>query len=372
MKRIAFIFGTRPETIKMAPVIHEMMKRKIFTPLVIVTGQHREMLEQALSNFEIQPDYSLDVMTSNQTLSSLSAKILLELEPVIKNETIECVCVQGDTTSTFIGALVAYYHQLPVAHIEAGLRTGDKYKPFPEEVNRMMTGAIADVHFAPTQESKLNLISENHKENTVFVTGNTSIDALLWVLKNKSNTLETVLNNHDIDIENDKFILLTTHRRENFGLPMENSLNSVRELSEMYPDLKVIMPVHFNPNVREKVDSILKNHKRVILIEPLDYVNFCHLMNKAHLIITDSGGIQEEAPSLGKPLLVLREKTERPEGVASGTAILVGTDKELILRHAKNLLNNKDEYQKMSDIKNPYGDGNASVLINDQLERMYN
>lgn len=372
MKRIAFIFGTRPETIKMAPVIHEMAKRNRFKPVVIVTGQHREMLEQALNNFEITPDYSLDVMTSNQTLSSLSAKVLLELEPVIKNENIECVCVQGDTTSTFIGALVAYYHQLPVAHIEAGLRTGDKYKPFPEEVNRMMTGAIADIHFAPTQESKCNLLAEKHKPDTVHVTGNTSIDALLWVLKNKTNTLDNVFGNLDIDIEKDKFILLTTHRRENFGLPMENSLNSVRDIAEIYPDLKVIMPVHFNPNVREKVDSILKSHSRVILIEPLDYVNFCHLMNKAHIIITDSGGIQEEAPSLGKPLLVLRDKTERPEGVASGTAILVGTDRELIIKHAKNLLDNEGEYQKMSDVKNPYGDGKASVLINDQLERMYN
>jgi len=369
-KRILIIFGTRPETIKFAPVIQALQARTDeFETAVAVTGQHREMLHQALDIFGINPDFDLDIMRADQDLFDVSINALKGLGEVMKAFQPDCVLVQGDTTSTFIGALAAFYVKAKVGHIEAGLRTFNRWNPFPEEGNRKLTSCVTDLHFAPTEQSKQNLLGEGYPEADVFITGNTSIDALLWVLKNTQPEFDKVLTPEQLEVIEDRFILLTTHRRENFGKPMEDSLLAVCDIVERHPEVKVVMPVHFNPNVRSKVDQILRGNPNIILIEPLDYLNFAHLMGKAELILTDSGGVQEEAPTLGKPILVLRETTERPEGVDSGTAKLVGSDRELIVAEASKLLSDKGAYEAMANKVNPYGDGNAAARIVDAMSK---
>ncbi|MDQ7076130.1 MAG: UDP-N-acetylglucosamine 2-epimerase (non-hydrolyzing) [Gammaproteobacteria bacterium] len=367
-KRILIVFGTRPETIKFAPVIQALKaKTDEFETAIAVTGQHREMLHQALAIFAIKPDFDLDIMRANQDLFDVSIHALQGLKEVMKEFNPDCVLVQGDTTSTFIGALAAFYMKAKVGHIEAGLRTFNRWNPFPEEGNRKLTSCVTDLHFAPTAQSRQNLLGEGYSEADIFITGNTSIDALLWVLENTQPEFEKVLTAEQCEVIEGRFILLTTHRRENFGKPMEDSLLAVCDIVERHPDVKVVMPVHFNPNVRSKVDQILRGNKNIILIEPLDYLNFAHLMGKAELILTDSGGVQEEAPTLGKPILVLRETTERPEGIESGTAKLVGSDRELIVAEASRLLSDKAAYEAMANKANPYGDGKAAQRIVDAM-----
>jgi len=369
-KRILIIFGTRPETIKFAPVIQALQARTDeFETAVAVTGQHREMLHQALDIFGIKPDVDLDIMRADQDLFDVSINALKGLGGVMKSFQPDCVLVQGDTTSTFIGALAAFYVKAKVGHIEAGLRTFNRWNPFPEEGNRKLTSCVTDLHFAPTEQSKQNLLGEGYAAADIFVTGNTSIDALLWVLGNTQPEFDKVLTPEQLEVIEGRFILLTTHRRENFGKPMEDSLLAVCDIVERHPEVKVVMPVHFNPNVRSKVDQILRGNPNIILIEPLDYLNFAHLMGKAELILTDSGGVQEEAPTLGKPILVLRETTERPEGVDSGTAKLVGSDRELIVAEASKLLSDKNAYEAMANKVNPYGDGNAAERIVDAMSK---
>jgi len=369
-KRILIIFGTRPETIKFAPVIQALQARTDeFETAVAVTGQHREMLHQALDIFGIKPDFDLDIMRADQDLFDVSINALKGLGGVMKSFQPDCVLVQGDTTSTFIGALAAFYVKAKVGHIEAGLRTFNRWNPFPEEGNRKLTSCVTDLHFAPTEQSKQNLLGEGYADADIFVTGNTSIDALLWVLGNTQPEFAKVLTPEQLEVIEGRFILLTTHRRENFGKPMEDSLLAVCDIVERHPDVKVVMPVHFNPNVRSKVDQILRGNENIILIEPLDYLNFAHLMGKAELILTDSGGVQEEAPTLGKPILVLRETTERPEGVDSGTAKLVGSDRELIVAEASKLLSDKIAYAAMANKVNPYGDGKAAARIVDAMSK---
>ncbi len=369
-KRILIIFGTRPETIKFAPVIQALQARTDeFETAVAVTGQHREMLHQALDIFGIKPDVDLDIMRADQDLFDVSINALKGLGGVMKSFQPDCVLVQGDTTSTFIGALAAFYVKAKVGHIEAGLRTFNRWNPFPEEGNRKLTSCVTDLHFAPTEQSKQNLLGEGYAAADIFVTGNTSIDALLWVLGNTQPEFAKVLTPEQLEVIEGRFILLTTHRRENFGKPMEDSLLAVCDIVERHPEVKVVMPVHFNPNVRSKVDQILRGNPNIILIEPLDYLNFAHLMGKAELILTDSGGVQEEAPTLGKPILVLRETTERPEGVDSGTAKLVGSDRELIVAEASKLLSDKNAYEAMANKVNPYGDGNAAERIVDAMSK---
>jgi len=369
-KRILIIFGTRPETIKFAPVIQALQARTDeFETAVAVTGQHREMLHQALDIFGIKPDFDLDIMRADQDLFDVSINALKGLGGVMKAFQPDCVLVQGDTTSTFIGALAAFYVKAKVGHIEAGLRTFNRWNPFPEEGNRKLTSCVTDLHFAPTEQSKQNLLGEGYDDADIFVTGNTSIDALLWVLGNTQPEFAKVLTPEQLEVIEGRFILLTTHRRENFGKPMEDSLLAVCDIVERHPEVKVVMPVHFNPNVRSKVDQILRGNENIILIEPLDYLNFAHLMGKAELILTDSGGVQEEAPTLGKPILVLRETTERPEGVDSGTAKLVGSDRELIVSEASKLLSDKSAYDAMANKVNPYGDGKAAARIVDAMSK---
>lgn len=366
--KIMTIFGTRPEAIKLAPVVKGLEnKPDIFESKVIVTSQHKEMLAQPLSIFGIKPDYDLNIMKHNQDLFDISIHALKGLGGILKKYNPDFILVQGDTTTTFIGSLAAYYLQIPVGHVEAGLRTADKYSPFPEEMNRRMTTSISDIHFAPTKKAKENLIKENVSENKISVTGNTAIDALLWVIKNKENRLTQVLPNSFIDKLKTKFILVTTHRRESFGDPMRNTMESLVQIADSYPEISIIFPVHLNPNVRRLALDYLDKKNNVLLLEPLDYQNFAHLMSKSHIILSDSGGIQEEAPSLGKPVLVLRENTERPEGIEAGTAKLVGTNKRLIFSEVTRLLSEDEHYLSMSKATNPYGDGKAAERIIDIL-----
>lgn len=365
MIKVMTIFGTRPEAIKMAPLVKELKSRDEIQCIVCVTAQHRQMLDQVLEVFNIKPDYDLNVMKQGQTLSDITCKALKGLEDVILKEKPNIVLVHGDTTTTFAGALAAFYCQTDVGHVEAGLRTWNKYSPYPEEMNRQMVGVIADMHFAPTENSKKSLLNEGKKEESIFVTGNTAIDAL-----------ETTVNpNYENEIFNwvgkDRMILLTAHRRENLGEPMRHMFSAIKRIVNEFSDVKVIYPVHLNPKVKEVADEILGDCEKVKLIAPLEVIDFHNFINKSYLILTDSGGIQEEAPSLGKPVLVLRDTTERPEGIEAGTLKLVGTNEEDIYNLTKKLLEDKEEYLKMSKASNPYGDGKASKRIADAIIKKY-
>lgn len=363
--KVMTIFGTRPEAIKMAPLVKELKSREEIECIVCVTAQHRQMLDQVLNTFEIVPDYDLDIMKQGQTLSDITSRALKGLEQVINEVKPNIVLVHGDTTTTFAGALAAYYCQTDVGHVEAGLRTWNKYSPYPEEMNRQMVGVIADMHFAPTENSKNSLLNEGKKEENIFVTGNTAIDAL-------STTVDESYTNEIFNwIGNDRMILITAHRRENLGEPMRGMFKAIKRIIDEFDDVKAVYPVHLNPKVREVASEVLGNCDRIKLIDPLEVVDFHNFLAKSYLILTDSGGIQEEAPSLGKPVLVLRDTTERPEGIKAGTLKLAGTDEENIYNLTKELLVNKDEYEKMSKASNPYGDGKASKRITDAIINRY-
>ncbi len=363
-KKIMFIFGTRPEAIKMAPIMAEIKKHKTFLKeVVVVTGQHREMLDQVLSLFGIQPDHDLRIMEEGQTVSSVVGKSLRGLESVIVRERPDFILVQGDTSTTFAASLAAFYHRVPLGHVEAGLRTYNKFAPFPEEINRRLTSQLADLHFAPTQTAVLSLLKENVEKDRIVLTGNTVIDALLTVAGRPYD-----LSNAGINIKKDrKNILLTAHRRENFGEPLEQICKAVRKIAENYAKVEIFIPVHRNPKVRSTVKSLLGRIDNIQLIEPLGYEAFVHLMKASYLILTDSGGIQEEAPSLGKPVLVLRDITERPEAVEAGVVRVIGTKSERILEETEKLLTRSEEYDKMVKKVNPYGDGQASLRIIGEL-----
>lgn len=356
-KRIMAVFGTRPEAIKMAPLLNNLKKDENYDLIITVTAQHREMLDQVLNLFSLEADYDLNIMQERQTLSELTSRIISKLDKILKKEKPNLLLVHGDTTSTFVGALGSFYQQIKIAHVEAGLRTHNKYSPFPEEMNRQLTGVLADLHFAPTKKAKNNLLLENISEEKIFVTGNTVIDALLSVVDKDYQFQNKTLKN--IDFENKKVVLLTAHRRENLGEPMENIFRAVRDLTEKVKDVEIIFPVHLNPVIRELSKKMLSANKNIHLIEPLDYLPFANLMARADLVLTDSGGIQEEAPSLAKPVLVLRDTTERPEAVEAGTVIKVGTDYNNIYRESIKLLTDDKEYQKRATAVNPYGDGKA-------------
>ena len=355
------IFGTRPEAIKMAPVILKLNKDDSFNSMVAVTAQHRDMLDQVLHLFNIQPDYDLNIMAQNQSLFDITSKALLGLEAVLTTAKPDIVLVHGDTTTTFAAALAAFYLNIPVAHVEAGLRTHNLRSPFPEELNRKLTGSIATIHFAPTRLAKNNLLAEGTDETRIYVTGNTVIDALIQTVRSDYSFKGTPF--EDFKFENKRLILVTTHRRENLGAPMRHVYKALKALTEEFSDVEIIFPVHKNPKVRDIVAQELGNVDKVHLIEPLDYQPFANLMAKSTLIMTDSGGLQEEAPALGKPVLVLRDTTERPEAIDAGTVKLVGTDFEPIFTAAKLLLTDQKEYLKMSNAQNPYGDGHASDRI---------
>ncbi len=363
--KVLFIFGTRPEGIKMAPLIKEFQSSELFDSRVCVTGQHREMLDSTLEFFNIQKDYDLDVMKPNQNLINLTGAILEGLKPVFDSFKPDYVFVQGDTTSTMAGSIAGMYAGAQVCHIEAGLRTGNKWAPFPEESNRKITGAVADWHFPPTTTSRDNLLVENVDPSTVVVTGNTVIDALLdglQIVEQNSNTEEIAEIKFRVDVDK-KIILVTGHRRENHGDGFWNICNAIKEIAESNPNVEIVYPVHLNPNVQKPVFEILKDCPNVHLLKPLSYSSFIWLMNKSEIILTDSGGVQEEAPSLGKPVLVMRDTTERPEAVEAGTVVLVGTDKNKIVSETQSLLTDKVRYSKMSKLSNPYGDGLASSRI---------
>nr|MDH3091568.1 UDP-N-acetylglucosamine 2-epimerase (non-hydrolyzing) [Bacillus velezensis] len=355
--KVMTVFGTRPEAIKMAPLVLELKKRPEIESYVTVTAQHRQMLDQVLHAFQIKPDFDLNIMKERQTLAEITSNALVKLDGLFKEIKPDIVLVHGDTTTTFAGSLAAFYHQIAVGHVEAGLRTGNKYSPFPEELNRQMTGSLADIHFAPTQQAKQNLLNENKKESSIFVTGNTAIDAL-------HTTVHSEYSHNIIEkIGNDRMILLTAHRRENLGQPMELMFKAIRRIADEFSDVQVVYPVHLNPAVREGADKHFGDSERVHLIEPLEVIDFHNFASRSYFILTDSGGVQEEAPSLGKPVLVLRDTTERPEGVEAGTLKLAGTDEETIYQMAKQPLTDKQEYEKMSRASNPYGDGMASRRI---------
>ncbi len=359
-KKIAIIFGTRPDTIKMAPLILEFKNYpELFKVLTIATAQHRQMLDQVLEVFKIKPDYDLDIMSAKQTLATLTARIITGIDEILVNEKPDMVLVQGDTSTTCIASLAAFYRQIPVGHIEAGLRTNDKANPFPEEINRRITGCITDLHFAPTETARQALLKENNNPKNIFVTGNTVVDALKYSVVD--NFQFTVPELTKIVNQKKKIILVTMHRRENWGKPMEGACRAVKRLAEKYPDFVVVFPVHLNPIVRDVVYPILKDLPNVLLIEPLDYLDFVNLMAKSYMILTDSGGVQEEGPHFGVPILVLRYVTERPDAISFGTVKLVGLDEETIYSTALQLIEDKNEYSKMSNAVNPYGDGLSSV-----------
>ena len=359
--KVISIFGTRPEAIKMAPVVKELESRKEIDSIVCVTAQHREMLDQVLKTFHINPQYDLNIMKQGQTLSEITCNVLIGLEKIMKEEKPDIVLVHGDTSTTFAGSLAAFYNQIKIGHVEAGLRTWNKYSPFPEEMNRQMVDCMTDFYFAPTDFSKNNLLQEGKPENKIFVTGNTVIDAMKTTVSSKYN--HEVLN----WVGDSRMILLTAHRRENLGEPMRHIFKAVKRIIDEFPDVKVVFPIHLNPKVREIAQEILGECDRIKMIEPLEVFDFHNFQNKSYLILSDSGGIQEEAPSLGKPVLVLRDTTERPEGIKAGTLKLAGTDEETIYFLTKELLINKDEYEKMSKATNPYGDGQASKRIVDTI-----
>ena len=367
MIKVMSVFGTRPEAIKMAPLIKELEKRKEIKSIVCITAQHREMLDQVMETFNIKADYDLNIMKQGQTLSDITSRVLYGLEDVIKKAKPDIVLVHGDTTTTFAGALAAFYNQVAIGHVEAGLRTNDKYSPYPEEMNRQMVDCMTDMYFAPTSLSKENLIKENIDESKIYVTGNTAIDAM-------KTTIRKDYNNKELEFikDNERFILVTAHRRENLGEPMRHIFRAIRKLVDDIPDVKVLYPIHLNPKVREVAHEIFDGCDKVKLIEPLEVFDFHNFQNKCYMIMSDSGGVQEEAPSLGKPVLVLRDTTERPEGIEAGTLKLVGTDEDTIYREAKKLLTDKDAYLKMSRASNPYGDGHASERIVDAIIEKFN
>ena len=359
--KILAVCGTRPDTVKMAPVVNEIKRHADQADLVLaVTGQHREMLIQVLEAFDLHPDYDLNIMSARQTLAQITTRALEGLDNVIKEVLPDLILAQGDTTTTFVASLAAFYNKVPFGHVEAGLRTDNKYDPFPEEMNRRMTGVMTDLHFAPTELSKSNLLAEGVNQNDIFVTGNTVIDALLSIAACESTFEDERVR---AAAESGRMILLTAHRRENWGDPMRDICRAVKEIIERNPDVCVVYPVHKNPIVRDAVFEELQGIERVILMEPPDYVPFVHMMKQSYLILTDSGGVQEEAPSLGKPVLVLRKTTERPEGVESGNVKLVGTDVEAIVREAEILLNDSSAYDAMAKAENPYGDGHSAERI---------
>lgn len=361
MIKVLTVFGTRPEAIKMAPLVKELEKCDKITSMVAVTAQHREMLDQVLKIFDITPDFDLNIMQQRQTLLGITTKGLTGLDEVIKEAQPDIVLVHGDTTTTFIGSLAAFYNQVKVGHVEAGLRTYDKYSPFPEEMNRKLTGAIADLHFSPTISNKNNLLRENINENDIFITGNTVIDALKTTVRADYEFSNDTL--RSLDFKNKKIIVMTAHRRENLGKPLQNICTAVKEIVEANADVEVVYPMHLNPAVREVATSILGNMDRVHLIEPLDVEELHNAMDRSFIVMTDSGGIQEEAPSLGKPVIVLRNETERPEAVEAGTVLMGGIHKENIVKIANELLNNEETYKKIAKTANPYGDGKASERI---------
>jgi len=360
--KVMSIFGTRPEAIKMAPLVKELEKRKEIKSIVCVTAQHREMLDQVLETFQIKPDYDLDIMKQGQSLGEITVRALKGLEEVIKKEKPKMVLVHGDTTTTFVGALAAFYNQAAIGHVEAGLRTWDKYSPYPEEMNRQMVDRLADLYFAPTDLSKENLIKENIDSSKIIVTGNTAIDAMATTVCDDYQHPEL-----DWIKDNEKMILLTAHRRENLGDPMRSIFKGIKRIIDELSDVKVIYPIHMNPLVRGVAKEVFDGCDRIKLIEPLEVFDFHNFQNKSYIILTDSGGIQEEAPSLGKPVLVLRDTTERPEGITAGTLKLAGTDEETIYKLTTELLDNKETYEKMSKASNPYGDGKASERIVDAI-----
>lgn len=364
------VFGTRPEAIKMAPLALQLAADERFDAKVCVTGQHREMLDQVLSLFDLKPDYDLNIMKPGQDLTDVTAGILTGLKPVLAEFKPDIVLVHGDTATTFAASLAAYYQQIPVGHVEAGLRTGNIYSPWPEEGNRKLTGALATLHFAPTETSRQNLLNEGVGEERILVTGNTVIDALLDVVAKleASQSLQAQFSQQFNFLRADKkLILVTGHRRESFGGGFERICRALVDTAKAHPEVQVVYPVHLNPNVREPVNRLLQGIENVHLIEPLDYLPFVYLMNRAHLILTDSGGIQEEAPSLGKPVLVMRDTTERPEAVEAGTVKLVGTDTDMIVKHLNLLLSDETAYAAMSRAHNPYGDGRACSRIQEGL-----
>ncbi len=356
------IFGTRPEAIKMAPLVNQLKKEEELVPIVVVTAQHREMLDSVLDTFNIQPDYDLNIMKSGQTLSDITTKVLKGLEAVIQQEQPDMILVHGDTMTAFASSLAAFYNQVAIGHVEAGLRTWNKYSPYPEEMNRQMISKLADLHFAPTAQAKANLLNENTDASKIAVTGNTAIDAMATTIQD--NYHSEVMERH----KGKRVLLLTAHRRENLGKPMEHIFSAVRKLVEAHEDVVAVYPMHKNPKVRAIAQRYLSHHDRIELIEPLDVVDFHNFAHQSYLILTDSGGIQEEAPSLGKPVLVLRDTTERPEGVAAGTLKLAGTDEADVYREAEQLLTDQAIYKQMSETANPYGDGKASQRICDNIK----
>ena len=356
--KVMTVFGTRPEAIKMAPLAIELKKYDEIESIVCVTAQHRQMLDQVLEIFDLKPDYDLDIMKTRQTLVGITTRVLEGLGEVIKKEQPDIVLVHGDTSTSFVAALAAFYNQVKVGHVEAGLRTYDKYSPFPEEMNRQLTGRISDLNFSPTEQNRLNLLKENVDDSTIFITGNTVIDALKTTVKDDYEFKDAALN--DVDFKNNRVIIVTAHRRENLGEPLENICNALKHIITKYEDVELVYPVHLNPAVRETAFGILGDLDRVHLIEPLDVEDLHNAMARSFMVMTDSGGIQEEAPALAKPVLVLRRETERPEAVEAGTVKIAGVDKNVIISMAEELLDNEDAYNKMAHAANPYGDGDAS------------
>lgn len=363
MKKVMLVFGTRPEAIKMCPLVNELKGRSCFETIVCVTGQHRQMLDQVLEAFHVVPDYDLSIMKDRQTLFDVTTNILNRIREVLEKEHPDIVLVHGDTSTTFVTALACFYLQIPVGHVEAGLRTYNIMSPYPEEFNRQAVSIISQFNFAPTELSKENLLREGKAEKAIFVTGNTAIDAL-------KTTVRPDYRHAELEWASDsRLIMITAHRRENLGEPMRNMFRAIRRVMDEHPDVKAIYPIHMNPVVRETANDILGGDDRIRIIEPLDVLDFHNFLSRSYLILTDSGGIQEEAPSLGKPVLVMRDTTERPEGIKAGTLKLVGTEEQVIYEHFKMLLENREEYDKMSKASNPYGDGFASCRIADILEQ---
>lgn len=363
MKKVMLVFGTRPEAIKMCPLVNELKTRENIETLVCVTGQHRQMLDQVLEAFHVVPDFDLSIMKARQTLFDVTTNILTQIKTVLEESKPDIVLVHGDTSTTFVTALACFYLQIPVGHVEAGLRTYDIYSPYPEEFNRQAVSIISQYNFAPTELSRQNLLKEGKKPEAIYITGNTAIDAL-------KTTVREDYTHPELEWASDsRLIMITAHRRENLGEPMQNMFRAIRRVMDEHPDVKAIYPIHMNPVVRETANAILGDDDRIHIIEPLDVLDFHNFLNQSYLILTDSGGIQEEAPSLGKPVLVMRDTTERPEGIAAGTLKLVGTEEETIYRNFKMLLNDKEAYTKMAKSSNPYGDGYACKRIADILER---
>lgn len=363
MKKVMLVFGTRPEAIKMSPLVKELKKRKTIETIVCVTGQHRQMLDQVLEAFDIIPDYDLSIMKDKQTLFDVTVNILENIKQVLEKVKPDVVLVHGDTSTTFVTALACFYLQIPVGHVEAGLRTYNIYSPYPEEFNRQAVSIISQYNFAPTELAKENLLNEGKKAETIYVTGNTAIDAL-------KTTVRTEYTHPELEwAKNSRLILITAHRRENLGEPMRNMFRAIRRVMDEHPDVKAIYPIHMNPIVRKTANEILGGDERIHIIEPLDVLDFHNFQARSYLILTDSGGIQEEAPSLGKPVLVMRDTTERPEGIQAGTLKLVGTEEEAIYKSFKELLENDESYEKMAHASNPYGDGKACQRIADILEK---